>query len=56
MKQCTYVEVRPHMRGNSWFGKILTPIGGLCCVGSINPSGVIVGVWRQRLALSIGRN
>jgi hypothetical protein len=36
--------------------KFLTPVGGLRCVGSVNPSGVVVGAWRQRLALSIGPN
>jgi hypothetical protein len=30
--------------------------GGLCCVGFINPFGVVAGVRRQRLALSIGPN
>jgi hypothetical protein len=32
----------------------LTLIGGLCCVGSVNPIGVLAGVRRQRLVLSIG--
>jgi hypothetical protein len=29
---------------------------GSCCVGFINSVGVVAGVWRQRLALSIGPN
>jgi hypothetical protein len=33
---------------------MLTLIGGLCCVGFIKPSGVVVSVRRQRLAPSIG--
>jgi hypothetical protein len=32
--------------------QILILIGGLCCVGFINP--VVAAVQRQRLALSIG--
>jgi hypothetical protein len=28
----------------------------VCCVGFINPVGAVVGVWRQRLALSTGSN
>jgi hypothetical protein len=32
--------------------KISTLFGGLCCVGSINPIGVVAGVGIQRLALS----
>jgi hypothetical protein len=34
--------------------EMLTLIGGLCCVGFINPIGVVAGVWRQRLAPSVG--
>jgi hypothetical protein len=34
--------------------EMLTLIGGLCCVGFINPILVVAGVRRQRLALSIG--
>jgi hypothetical protein len=33
---------------------MLTLTDGLCCVGYINPIGVVTGVRRQRLALSIG--
>jgi hypothetical protein len=33
---------------------MLTLFGGLCCVGFMNPIGVVAGVRRQRLALSIG--
>jgi hypothetical protein len=34
-----------------------TPIfGGLCCIGFINPIGIVAGVRRQRLDLSIGSN
>jgi hypothetical protein len=29
---------------------------GVCCVGLINYVSVVAGVWRQRLALSIGSN
>jgi hypothetical protein len=29
-------------------------VGGLCCIGFINPIGVVAGVTRQRLVLSIG--
>jgi hypothetical protein len=32
--------------------KMLTPFGGLCCAGFINPIGVAAGV--RRLNLSIG--
>jgi hypothetical protein len=34
--------------------EMLTLIGGLCCVGFINPVGVDAGVRRQRLAFVIG--
>jgi hypothetical protein len=34
--------------------EIITLVGGLCCVGFINPTGVVVCVWRRILALSIG--
>jgi hypothetical protein len=34
--------------------EILTHIGGLCCLGFINPIGVVSGVRRQKLALSTG--
>jgi hypothetical protein len=34
--------------------KMLILFGGLSCIGFINPIGVVAGVWRQRLALSIG--
>jgi hypothetical protein len=34
--------------------KMLTLIGGLFCVGFINPIGVVAGIRRQRLALFIG--
>jgi hypothetical protein len=33
---------------------MLSLFGGLCCVGFINPAGVIAGIQRQRLPLSIG--
>jgi hypothetical protein len=33
---------------------MLTLIGGLCCVGVIHLTGIVVGVRRQALALSIG--
>jgi hypothetical protein len=46
MIQCMYVEVRPHIRS----AKMLTLIDGLCCVGIINPTGVVAGVRRQRPA------
>jgi hypothetical protein len=36
--------------------KVLALSGGLCCVGFINLIGVVVGVRRLRLALSIGSN
>jgi hypothetical protein len=36
--------------------EMLTLMGGLCCIGFVNPIGVAAGVWRQRLALSIGPN
>jgi hypothetical protein len=32
--------------------EVLTVIGDLCCVGHMNPTGVVAGVQRQRLALS----
>jgi hypothetical protein len=32
---------------------MLTLFDGLCCVGFLNPIGVVAGVRRQRLALSI---
>jgi hypothetical protein len=35
---------------------MLTLVGGLCCVGFINLIGVVAGVSRQRLVLSIGSN
>jgi hypothetical protein len=28
---------------------MLTFIGGMCCVGCINPVGDVAGVWRQRI-------
>jgi hypothetical protein len=31
--------------------EMLTLIGGLCCVGLLNPIGVVAGVWRKILAL-----
>jgi hypothetical protein len=34
--------------------KMLILVGGLCCVGFINSNGVVAGVQRQRVALSIG--
>jgi hypothetical protein len=34
--------------------KILSLINDLCSVGLINPTGVVVGVQRQRLAPSVG--
>jgi hypothetical protein len=33
--------------------KMLTLFDGLCCVGFIKPIGVVAGVRKQRLALSI---
>jgi hypothetical protein len=36
--------------------EMLTPVVGFCCDGFINPIGVVAGVRRQRLALSIGPN
>jgi hypothetical protein len=33
---------------------MLTFFGGLCCVGLINPVGVVAGVHRKRLSLSVG--
>jgi hypothetical protein len=35
---------------------MLILIGGSCCVGFINPIGVLAGVRRQRLALSFLSN
>jgi hypothetical protein len=34
--------------------EILISIGGLCCVSYIKPIGIVAGVRRQRLGLSIG--
>jgi hypothetical protein len=36
--------------------EMLPLIGGLCCVGFMNPIGVVDGVWIQILTLSTGRN
>jgi hypothetical protein len=35
-------------------GVEMLTLGGLCCVGFIDPFGVVAGVWRQRLAIYIG--
>jgi hypothetical protein len=53
MKQCMHIEVRPHMCGDARCGNVV--IGGVCCIGFINFI-VVAGVWRQRLAISIGPN
>jgi hypothetical protein len=44
MKQCMYIEVRTHMCGGSRCGMVAL-IGGLCCVGFINPFGVEFFGW-----------
>jgi hypothetical protein len=33
---------------------MLSLIGGLCCVGSRNSVGIVAGVRRERLSMSIG--
>jgi hypothetical protein len=41
MKQCMHIEVRPHVeiQGVKMFSLV-----GLCCVGFINPIGIVAGV------------
>jgi hypothetical protein len=36
--------------------EMLTLISGLCSVGFINPTGVVTGVRRRRLAISLASN
>jgi hypothetical protein len=50
-----YIEVS-HTRAEIQDVEMLTLIGNLCCVGFIDPTGVVNGVRRQRLALYIGPN
>jgi hypothetical protein len=45
-----YCYVRPHMCVDSASGNV----NSHCCVGFINPIGVVAGVRRQRLDLCIG--
>jgi hypothetical protein len=47
-----YTEVRLHVCGD--LKHLDVNSGDLCSVGFINLTGVVAGVQRQRLALSIG--
>jgi hypothetical protein len=42
MKQCIYIEVRPHMCVEIKGVELLAAIGSLCCVGYTNPIGALL--------------